>query len=65
MFRLMALPHVARFPEATVTRDSEKMSIRFGGLGDEQVMEVSFKYLGAKDEETLELRLIAQLQHIG
>ena len=65
MLRLMGLPRVARFPEATVTRDDEKIHIRFGGLGDEQTMSVPLKYIGAEDEEAAELQLLAQLQKIG
>jgi hypothetical protein len=55
MFRLVGLPHVARYPEATVTREDEKLVIHFGGLEHEQV----------EDEEAAELRLLAQLQRIG
>jgi hypothetical protein len=64
MLRLMGLPRVERFPEATVTRDDEHLVIRFGGLDEEQTMSVPLKYVGG-DEETAELRLLAQLQHIG
>jgi hypothetical protein len=64
MLRLMGLPHVARYPEATVTREDEKLVIRFGGLEREQTMSVPLKYVGG-DEEEAELRLLAQLQEIG
>jgi hypothetical protein len=64
MLRLMGLPRVERFPEATVTREDEKLVIHFGGLGHEQVMSVPLKYVGG-DEEAAELRLLAQLQEIG
>jgi hypothetical protein len=64
MLRLMGLPHVARYPEATVTRKDEHLAIRFGGLGREQTMSVPFRYVGG-DEEEAELRLLAQLQEIG
>jgi hypothetical protein len=64
MLRLMGLPRVERFPEATVTRDDEHLVIRFGGLDEEQTMSVPLKYVGG-DEEAAELRLLAQLQHIG
>jgi hypothetical protein len=64
MLRLMGLPHVARYPEATVTRKDEHLAIRFGGLGWEQTMSVPFRYVGG-DEEEAELRLRAQLQEIG
>ncbi len=62
--RLMGLPAVARYPEATVTREDERLIICFGGLGDEQTMNVPLKYVGG-DEEAAELRLLAQLQQIG
>jgi hypothetical protein len=64
MLRLMGLPHVARYPEAAVTREDEHLAIRFGGLGREQTMSVPFKYVGG-DKEEAELRLLAQLQEIG
>jgi hypothetical protein len=64
MLRLMGLPRVERFPEATVTRDDEHLVIRFGGLADEQTMSVPLKYVGG-DEEEAELRLLAELQQIG
>ena len=65
MLRLMGLPDVAHFPQATVTRDDETMYIRFGGLAEEHMMSVPLKYIGAEDEETAELQLLAQLQKIG
>jgi hypothetical protein len=65
MLRLMGLPSVARYPEATVTRDDENIFIRFDGLGKEYLMSVPLKYVGAEDDEAAELRLLAQLQQIG
>ena len=65
MLRLMGLPPIARYPEATVTRDDEKMFIHFDGLAEEYLMSVPLKYIGAEDEEAAELRLLAQLQRIG
>ena len=62
--RLMGLPRVERFPEASVIREDEHLVIRFGGLADEQTMSVPLKYVGG-DEEAAELRLLAQLQQIG
>jgi hypothetical protein len=64
MLRLMGLPRVERFPEATVLRDGERILIRFGGLAEEQTMSVPLRYVGG-DEEAAELRLLAQLQQIG
>jgi hypothetical protein len=65
MIRLMGLPAVARYPEVSVTREDERLILRFGGLGDEQVMAVPLEYVGAEDEEAAELRLLAQLQRFG
>jgi hypothetical protein len=62
--RLMGLPRVERYPEASVTREDEHLVIRFGGLGAEQTMSVPLKYVGG-DEEAAELSLLAQLQQIG
>lgn len=61
--RLMGLPSVDRYPEATVTRREENVEIHFGGLGEEQSMSVPLKYVG--DEEEAELLLLSQLQDIG
>ena len=65
MLRLVGLPNVTRYPEATVTRDEETIQIHFGGLEYEQTMSVPLKYVGAEDDETAELMLLAQLQRIG
>ncbi|MDP8939604.1 MAG: hypothetical protein M3N10_04810 [Actinomycetota bacterium] len=65
MLRLNGLPHISRYPEATVKRMEEHVEIHFGGRGDEQVMNVPLKYLDGEDEEAAELRLLAQLQQIG
>jgi hypothetical protein len=62
--RLMGLPNVARYPEATVIRDETSILIRFDGPYGEQTMSVPLKYVGG-DEETAELRLLGQLQQIG
>jgi hypothetical protein len=64
MLRLMGLPAVARYPEASVTREDERLVIRFGGLADEQTISVPLRYVGG-DEEAAELRLLARLQQIG
>ena len=61
----MGLPSVARYPEATVVREEERLIIRFGGLKDEQTMGIPLKYVGAEDEETAELMLLAQLRQMG
>ena len=65
MLRLVGLPSVIRYPEASVVREGEHLIVRFGGLGDEQTMGIPLKYTGAEDAETAELMLLAQLQRIG
>jgi hypothetical protein len=60
----MGLPNVTRYPEVTVVRDEMSIVIRFGGPYGEQKMSVPLEYVGG-DAETAELRLLAQLQHIG
>lgn len=62
--RLTGLPNVARYPEAEVSRSEETITIRFGGLGQEQTTTVPLKYVGG-DEEAAELWLMARLQEIG
>ncbi len=64
MLRLMGLPHVDRYPEATVTRERDHVRIDFGGRDQRQTMSVPLRYVGG-DEESAELRLLAQLQEIG
>ena len=66
MLRLVGLPNVARYPEATVRREGERLLIRFGGRHHgEQDMSVPLEYVGAEDGETAELQLLAQLQRLG
>ena len=65
MLRLVGLPSVIRYPEASVVREGEHLIVRFGGLGDEQTMGIPLKCAGAADAETAELMLLAQLQRIG
>jgi hypothetical protein len=62
--RLMGLPNVARYPEATVLRDETSILIHFGGPYGEQKMSIPLEYVGG-DAEAVELRLLAQLQNIG
>lgn len=62
--RLTGLPNVARYPEATVVRDETHILITFGGPYGEHTMGVPLAYVGG-DEESAELRLLAQLQRIG
>ena len=65
MLRLVGLPSVARYPEASVVREGEYLIIRFFGLGDEQTMGIPLKYTGSEDGEAAELMLLAQLQRVG
>ncbi len=65
MLRLMGLPSVARYPEARVVREEQRLIVRFGGLEGEQTMGIPLKYVGAEDGEATELMLLAQLQRIG
>jgi len=62
--RLIGLPNVARYPEATVLRDETIILILFGGPYGQQKMSVPLEYVGG-DAEAAELRLLAQLQQIG
>lgn len=64
MLRLMGLPSVERYPEATVTRSEEHIEIHFSGKDGEQTMTVPLKYVSG-DEEAAELRLLAQLKNMG
>ena len=61
----MGLPNVDRYPEASVTREDERLIIKFGGCDYAQTMGVPLKYMSATDVETAELMLLAQLQQIG
>lgn len=62
--RLMGLPSVDRYPEATVTRSEEHIEIHFGGKDGEQTMTIPLEYVGG-DEEEAELRLLARLKDMG
>jgi len=64
MLRLTGLPPAERFPEAVSSRDDENLLVRFGGLGEEQILVVPLKYVGG-DHEEAELRMLAQLQQLG
>ena len=65
ILRLMGLPNVASYPEATVARDETSVHIRFSGpYYGEQEMSVPLQYVDG-DAEEAELLLLAQLQQIG
>jgi hypothetical protein len=65
MLRLMGLPHVARFPKATVTCREDRFQILFHGGDHSRRVDVDFRYLGTDDLELTELRLLGHLQDLG
>ena len=66
MLRLMGLPHVARFPKATVTRQEDCFQLLFHGGEHSTRVDVDLRYLDdADDLEATELRLLARLQELG
>jgi hypothetical protein len=66
MLRLMGLPHVARFPRATVTRHRDRFELLFEGDEDSRRVDVDLRYIDdSEDLEAEELRLLARLQELG
>ena len=66
MLRLTGLPHVARFPKATVTRQEDCFQLLFHGGEYSRRIDVDLQYLeDAEDLEMTELRLLARLQELG
>jgi hypothetical protein len=66
MLRLTGLPHVARFPKATVTRHEDGFQLLFHGGEHSRRVDVELRYLDdADDLELTELRLLARLQELG
>jgi hypothetical protein len=66
VLRLMGLPHVSRFPRATVTRHPDCFQLLFHGDEHSRRVDVDLKYLDdADDLEATELRLLARLQELG
>jgi hypothetical protein len=66
MLRLTGLPHVARFPKATVTRREDRFQLLFHGGEYSRRVDVDLQYLeDADDLEMTELRLLARLQQLG
>ena len=64
--RLMGLPHVARFPKATVSREEDCFQLLFHGDEHSRRVDVDLRYLDdADDLEATELRLLARLQELG
>ncbi len=66
MLRLTGLPHVARFPKATVTRGEGGFVLLFHGDEHSRRVDIDLRYLDdADDLEETELRLLARLQELG
>lgn len=66
MLRLTGLPHVARYPKATVGRREGRFELLFHGGEHTRLLEVEFRYLGEiEDIEAVELDLLARLQRLG
>lgn len=65
MLRLVGLPHVSRFPKATVTRQEDYFQLLFHGSEHSTRVDVDLRYLNADDLEMTELRLLARLQELG
>ncbi len=66
MVRLMGLPRVERYPIATVVRRDDRFEIVFAGTHGEHTIDVPLRLLGALDDiESVELRLLADLQRLG
>jgi hypothetical protein len=66
MLRLMGLPHVGRFPRATVMRDEGGFQLLFHGGEHSTRIDVDVRYLAdADDLEMTELLLLARLQELG
>jgi hypothetical protein len=66
MLRLTGLPHVARFPRATVTRHEDGFELLFHGGEHSRRVDVDLRYLEDVDDlEMTELRLLARLQELG
>ena len=66
MLRLMGLPHVARFPKATVTLERDHFELLFQGDAKSRRIDVDLRFLDDSDDlEAVELRLLARLQELG
>ncbi len=64
--RIMGLPHVGRYPVAAVARREDRFEIVFTGADGDRTIDVPFRLLGAPDDlESVELRLLADLQKMG
>ena len=59
------LPHVARYPKATVTRQEDCFQLLFHGDEHSTRVDVDLRYMNGDDLEMTELRLLARLQELG
>jgi hypothetical protein len=66
MVRLMGLPRVELYPVAAVARRDDRFEIVFTGGRGHQTIDVPLRLLSAADDfESVELRLLADLQKLG
>jgi hypothetical protein len=66
VIRLTGLPHVGRYPRASISRRSSALLVDFSGEGGSRTLEVPLERLGeGEDAEAVELRLLAELQRQG
>jgi hypothetical protein len=66
MLRLMGLPARTRCPQATVRRSEAGIELRFLGPDCDEGLDVGLEWLGpGEDLESVELRLLAQLDALG
>lgn len=62
----MGLPHVGRFPRATVTRHPGSFELLFHGDEHSRRVDIDLRYVDdADDLEAMELLLLARLQELG
>jgi hypothetical protein len=66
MVRIMGLPNVARYPVAEVAQRADRFEIVVRGEEGARTVDVPYRLLGASDDlESVELRLLADLQKLG
>ena len=66
MVRIMGLPNVGRYPIAEVAQRDDRFEIVFSGEEGARTVDVPYRLFGAMDDlESVELRLLADLQKLG
>lgn len=66
MVRIMGLPNVARYPVAEVAQRDDRFEIVFSGKEGARTVDVPYRLFGEMDDlESVELRLLADLQKLG